>query len=185
LSTGKALNSPFFCTFISHPSDQLHSNILLKQYVIEVELEQLGLYNENIATLLQERPADILPLVTLFYSSIVLSQTVPPQLEAAATKAAKTILFPSEGERDAALDEDSKVFPNIQVTLRTQLNMLPFRDLNVFLPIPEEIVTDSWRLGHHAFKACPRSRHYYLGISPIVTGLQTSPSMPWLSQHSC
>ena len=44
-------------------SDKLRANLLLKQYQLEVDLRHIGLYNDELAHAIQERPAEILPLV--------------------------------------------------------------------------------------------------------------------------
>lgn len=44
-------------------SDKLRANILLKQYFLEVDLRHVGLYNDELAHAIQDRPTDVLPLV--------------------------------------------------------------------------------------------------------------------------
>ena len=46
--------------------DQLRSNLLAKQNVLEVDLGHLIAYNEELANRVGETPADVLPLVSLF-----------------------------------------------------------------------------------------------------------------------
>jgi hypothetical protein len=55
-----------------HPSrrDQLRANLLLKQYQLEVDLRHVGLYNDELAHAIQDRPADILPLVSTISLSL-------------------------------------------------------------------------------------------------------------------
>lgn len=43
--------------------DKLRANLLLKQYILEVDLHHIGLFNEELAFAMQDRPADVLPLV--------------------------------------------------------------------------------------------------------------------------
>ena len=45
-------------------SDILRGNLLLKQYQLEVDLRHISLYNDELAHAIQDRPADILPLVS-------------------------------------------------------------------------------------------------------------------------
>ena len=45
-------------------SDMLRGNLLLKQYQLEVDLRHISLYNDELAHAIQDRPADILPLVS-------------------------------------------------------------------------------------------------------------------------
>lgn len=68
--------------------DKLRANLLLKQHQVEVDLRHVGLYNDELAHVIQERPADILPLVSrhsysaaLFYitlTRLVFSSSSPP-----------------------------------------------------------------------------------------------------------
>jgi len=47
-----------------HISDKLRANLLLKQYFLEVDLRHVGLYNDELAHAIQDRPTDVLPLVS-------------------------------------------------------------------------------------------------------------------------
>ncbi|KZT44562.1 putative CDC46-cell division control protein [Sistotremastrum suecicum HHB10207 ss-3] len=93
--------------------DQLRANLLLKQAYVEVDLEQIGLYNDTLANLIQERPGDMLPL-----------------FEIAATKAARSILYPMAGTSEETKEQAERELPNVQVTIRSSLNMQQFRDLD-------------------------------------------------------
>ena len=44
-------------------SDKLRANLLLKQYYLEVDLRHVGLYNDELAHAIQDKPTDVLPLV--------------------------------------------------------------------------------------------------------------------------
>ena len=46
-----------------HTRDKLRANLLLKQYFLEVDLRHVGLYNDELAHAIQDRPTDVLPLV--------------------------------------------------------------------------------------------------------------------------
>lgn len=46
-------------------SDKLRANILLKQHLLEVDLRNVSLFNDELAHAIQDRPADILPLVRI------------------------------------------------------------------------------------------------------------------------
>ena len=48
----------------TYASDKLRANLLLKQYQLEVDLRHMGLYNDELAHAIQDRPAEILPLVS-------------------------------------------------------------------------------------------------------------------------
>lgn len=44
-------------------SDKLRGNLLLKQYLLEIDLRHVSLYNDELAHAIQDRPTDVLPLV--------------------------------------------------------------------------------------------------------------------------
>jgi hypothetical protein len=56
-------------------SDALRGNLLLKHYQLEVDLRHVSMYNDEMAHMIQDRPADILPLVQLQSSPRVFSLT--------------------------------------------------------------------------------------------------------------
>ncbi|GAO49219.1 hypothetical protein G7K_3376-t1 [Saitoella complicata NRRL Y-17804] len=85
--------------------DQLRENVLVKQYVLEVDVGHLIGYNEDLAHVLVNEPADMLPL-----------------LESAVKRCARRIIYPGS--------DDSKVFPDCQVTLKSESNLIAIRDLN-------------------------------------------------------
>ncbi|EPQ60991.1 MCM-domain-containing protein [Gloeophyllum trabeum ATCC 11539] len=91
--------------------DKLRGNLLLKHYQLEVDLRHVGLYNDELAHAIQDRPSDVLPL-----------------FETAATTAARTILFPlASGSDDVA--ELAQSIPKIQVAIKSGLNLQQFREL--------------------------------------------------------
>lgn len=47
-----------------YTSDKLRANLLLKQYFLEVDLRHVGLYNDELAHAIQDRPTEVLPLVS-------------------------------------------------------------------------------------------------------------------------
>ncbi|KIM67099.1 hypothetical protein SCLCIDRAFT_108528 [Scleroderma citrinum Foug A] len=111
--------------------DKLRANVLLKQYQLEVDLRHLGLYNDELAHAIQDRPADILPL-----------------FENAATKAARTILFPLAGGSDERAEAALQSIPKIQITIQSGLSMRRFRDLtadamNKLVRIPGIVISAS------------------------------------------
>ncbi|EMD42364.1 hypothetical protein CERSUDRAFT_41838 [Gelatoporia subvermispora B] len=93
--------------------DKLRANLLLKQHQLEIDLRHLGLYNDELAHGVQDRPAEILPL-----------------FETAATKAARTILFPLAGGSESTSEAAAESIPNIQVLVKSGLNLQQFRDLS-------------------------------------------------------
>ncbi|KAG6869157.1 hypothetical protein C0993_012256 [Termitomyces sp. T159_Od127] len=111
--------------------DQLRGNLLLKQYLLEVDLRHISLFNDELAHAIQDKPAEILPL-----------------FENAATKAARSILHPLAGSADGQAEAATDSIPKIQITLRSGLNMLQFRDLtadtmNKLVRIPGIVISAS------------------------------------------
>ncbi|KAI6134041.1 MCM-domain-containing protein [Pisolithus croceorrhizus] len=111
--------------------DKLRANLLLKQYQLEVDLRHLSLYNDELAHAMQDRPADILPL-----------------FENAATKAARTILFPLASSSDDRAEAALQSIPRIQIMMQSGLNMQRFRDLtadtmNKLVRIPGIVISAS------------------------------------------
>ncbi|KAI0029151.1 ATP dependent DNA helicase [Vararia minispora EC-137] len=116
--------------------DALKANLLLKHYLLEVDLRHISLYNDELAHMIQDKPTDVLPL-----------------FENAAARAARTIHFPHI--RDTQDDEDEeqqpsplKSIPKIQISIKSGLNMLPFRDLtantmNKLVRIPGIVIAAS------------------------------------------
>ncbi|KAI0735473.1 ATP dependent DNA helicase [Earliella scabrosa] len=107
--------------------DKLRANLLLKQHQIEVDLRHVGLYNDELAHAIQEKPGEILPL-----------------FESAAARAARTILFPLTSNSEAA----QHAIPNVQVLVKSGLNLQQFRDLtantmNKLVRIPGIVISAS------------------------------------------
>ncbi|KAG6381381.1 MCM-domain-containing protein [Boletus reticuloceps] len=111
--------------------DNLRGNLLLKQYHLEIDLRHLSLYNDELAHAIQDRPADILPL-----------------FENAATKAARSILFPLASTSDERAEAALQSIPRIQITIQSGLSMRRFRDLtadtmNKLVRIPGIVISSS------------------------------------------
>ncbi|KAI0803154.1 ATP dependent DNA helicase [Irpex lacteus] len=111
--------------------DKLRANLLLKQHQLEVDLRHIGLFNDELAHAIQERPAEILPL-----------------FESAATKAARTILFPLASGSEATLEAASLSIPSMQILIKSGLNLQQFRDLsantmNKLVRIPGIVISAS------------------------------------------
>ncbi|KAI0670194.1 ATP dependent DNA helicase [Trametes maxima] len=107
--------------------DKLRANLLLKQHQVEVDLRHVGLYNDELAHAIQEKPGEVLPL-----------------FESAATKAARSILFPLTSNSEAA----QQSIPGIQVLIKSGLNLQQFRDLtadtmNKLVRIPGIVISAS------------------------------------------
>ncbi|CAK5279944.1 unnamed protein product [Mycena citricolor] len=116
--------------------DKLRANLLLKLHMLEVDLRHLSLYNDELAHAIQDAPADNIPL-----------------FENAATKAARSILFPlvavgSAEEKRKNVEDAAEAIPGMQISLRSGLNMLQFRDLtadtmNKLVRIPGIVISAS------------------------------------------
>ncbi|KZP32230.1 MCM-domain-containing protein [Athelia psychrophila] len=111
--------------------DMLRGNLLLKQNQLEVDLRHVGLYNDELAHAIQDRPAEVMPL-----------------FENAATKAARTILFPLAGTTAGGIESILQSMTTVQVTLKSGLNMRQFRDLtanwmNKLVRVPGIVISAS------------------------------------------
>ncbi|KAI8890257.1 MCM-domain-containing protein [Backusella circina FSU 941] len=87
--------------------DQLHENLLTKQYFIEVDMNHLINFNADLANKLTTSPADFLPL-----------------FEDAVKECAKRILFMNPTKVNLA------EVPDCQVMLKSDANVIQIRDLN-------------------------------------------------------
>jgi DNA replication licensing factor MCM5 len=94
--------------------DQLRENVTLKLFYLEVDTHHLVLYSDDIASAIQERPGEILPL-----------------FESAAVQVARQLLYPNivAGSVQEKQDELARIIPSVQVMLRSGQNMTSFRDL--------------------------------------------------------
>ncbi|KIJ38417.1 hypothetical protein M422DRAFT_258780 [Sphaerobolus stellatus SS14] len=92
--------------------DKLRANLLLKLYHLEVDLRHVALFNEDLAHSVQDKPGDVLPL-----------------FEIAATKAARSILYPLAGASQEKQEAAERAITNLQVTIKSGLNLLQFRGL--------------------------------------------------------
>ncbi|GJE87730.1 MCM family DNA replication licensing factor [Phanerochaete sordida] len=111
--------------------DKLRANLLLKQHQLEVDLRHVGLFNDELAHAIQERPAEILPL-----------------FETAAAKAARMILFPLAGGSETTTEAAMQSIPNIQILIKSGMNLQQFRDLaantmNKLVRIPGIVIAAS------------------------------------------
>ncbi|KAI0281595.1 MCM-domain-containing protein [Russula aff. rugulosa BPL654] len=111
--------------------DKLRGNLLLKHYQLQVDLRHIGLYNDELAHSIQNKPADILPL-----------------FENAATKASRAILFPLESGQNESPDASVNSIPKIHISVKSGLNMLQFRELtadtmNKLIRLPGIVISAS------------------------------------------
>ncbi|KAH7333859.1 MCM2/3/5 family-domain-containing protein [Rhizoctonia solani] len=94
--------------------DKLRENVALKLFYIEVDTQDLVLYSDDLASAMQERPGEVLPL-----------------FETAAVQVARQLLYPNivQGSVQEKQDELARMIPSIQIMLRSGQNMTGFRDL--------------------------------------------------------
>ncbi|QRW22854.1 DNA replication licensing factor MCM2/3/5 family pretein [Rhizoctonia solani] len=94
--------------------DKLRENVALKLFYLEVDTQDLVLYSDDLASVIQEKPGEILPL-----------------FENAAVQVARQLLYPNivQGSVQEKQDELARIIPSIQIMLRSGQNMTSFRDL--------------------------------------------------------
>ncbi|KDN47328.1 MCM-domain-containing protein [Tilletiaria anomala UBC 951] len=90
--------------------DRLRANLLAKQYMVEVQLEHVQLWNATLAQNMREKPGEILPL-----------------FESAVKRIARRILYPLSPDGNDAQRPEA---PDCQVTLRSSANLISMRDLH-------------------------------------------------------
>ena len=131
----------------------------MKIYSLEVDLIHVTLYNADLAQAIQTRPGDTLPL-----------------FEAAAAKAAKKILFPIS--TDVRQDDAEKDGPDVQILVKSGMNMLQFRDLTasrVVLALARLILTS---VGGYIFKARQNTWYCNIHFYTTISCHQAAPQVP-------
>ncbi|TEB39338.1 ATP dependent DNA helicase [Coprinellus micaceus] len=115
--------------------DKLRANLLIKLYLLEVDLRHVSLFHDELAHAIQDRPSDVLPL-----------------FENAATRMAKQIFGQRSQEAETQQTEPGATpvdtIPKIQITLKSGLNLLQFRDLtadimNKLVRVPGIVISAS------------------------------------------
>ncbi|KAI9637977.1 MCM2/3/5 family-domain-containing protein [Dioszegia hungarica] len=91
--------------------DRLRSSLLLHHHTLDVDLRDLVVWNEELAQKVQEMPGDMIPLV-----------------ESALLRLARQLLNPTGAETGGSSSAVEMV-PDMQVTIRSGMNLLQFRDL--------------------------------------------------------
>ena len=124
--------------------------------MLEVDLRHVSLYNDELAHAIQDRPADILPLV----NSIAFSQNFRAvdafsKFENAATKTARLTLFPLAANSEDRTEAAAEAIPKVQVTVKSGLNLLQVRELTATMSKAQQTGSNS-RYCHFSF--CPLSR---------------------------
>lgn len=94
--------------------DQLRENVTLKLFYLEVDTHHLVLYSDELASAIQERPGELLPL-----------------FETAAVNVARQLLYPNivAGTVQDKQEELARLIPSVQIMMRSGQNMTSFRDL--------------------------------------------------------
>ncbi|CCF55934.1 hypothetical protein KAFR_0A04980 [Kazachstania africana CBS 2517] len=98
--------------------DQLRNNLLVKNFLLNINMEHLIGYNEDLYKKLSDEPSDIIPL-----------------FENAITQVAKriTVLNRSNDSNNNNTENDSidsNLVPNFQLILNSNVNQIPLRDLD-------------------------------------------------------
>ncbi|RSH93859.1 minichromosome maintenance protein 5 [Saitozyma podzolica] len=92
--------------------DRLRSSLLLHHHTLDVDLRDLVVWNEELAQKVQATPGDMIPL-----------------LESALLRLARALLHPTLAETGASTSAAAESVPDMQVTIRSGMNLLQFRDL--------------------------------------------------------
>ncbi|KAG8681619.1 minichromosome maintenance protein 5, partial [Ceratobasidium sp. 395] len=84
-------------------------------FYLEVDTHHLVLYSDDLASAIQERPGEVLPL-----------------FESAAVQVARQLLYPNivASSVQEKQDELARIIPSVQIMLRSGQNMTSFRDLS-------------------------------------------------------
>ncbi|CAH7669033.1 minichromosome maintenance protein 5 [Phakopsora pachyrhizi] len=104
--------------------DRLRINLLAKVYALEIEMQHLIAYDEELAHSITNAPAEILPLFELAVRKVaesMLSPMTKPMMENALDD------HPDPELELAAQSIDD--IPDLQVTLRSEARLMHFRDL--------------------------------------------------------
>ena len=92
--------------------DRLRSSLLMHHHTLEVDLRDLGMWNDELAQKVQTNPGDMIPL-----------------LESALLRLARMLLHPTNGEAGPSSDAEHGI-PDMQVTIKSGMNLLQFRELS-------------------------------------------------------
>jgi hypothetical protein len=155
------------CLLRHNYRDQLRANLLLRIDSLEVELRHVALYNDDLAHAIQDRPGDTLPL-----------------FELAAAKAAKKILYPIAA---AAGEDGENESREVQIMIKSTMNMLQFRDLTVRPSLhPQDLqVTDClFSVGRYVHEIGEDPGYCHINFNPPIPRDETPPqvSFLWLYQ---
>lgn len=114
----------------------------MNHHTLEVDLKDLIVWNDELAQKVQEQPGEMVPLVR---PSIALGGRLAcadvGQLESALLRFARQLLHPTNAEGGASTS--TQTIPDMQVTIRSGANLVPFRELNVRISQPFHDFLDS------------------------------------------
>jgi len=100
----------------------------MNHHTLEVDLKDLIVWNDELAQKVQEQPGEMVPLVSSHPRNLARAQT-DEQLESALLRFARQLLHPTNAEGGASTS--AQTVPDMQVTIRSGANLVPFRDLTV------------------------------------------------------
>jgi hypothetical protein len=130
-----------------------------------VDLKHVALYNDDLAHAIQDKPGDTLPL-----------------FETAATRAAEKILFPISN--DGKREEGERTVPDVQIMIKSGMNMLQFRDLTVSQPSCLPTATHyQYYPGRYIYQTSQNTWNYHIYIHAPIEGHKASFEMPRLRFH--
>lgn len=123
--------------------DRLRSSLLLGRHTLEIDLRDLLLYNEELGQTVQERPGEVVPLLESATTRLARQILNPLNAQGSLTAAGESSTGGGgaaggsdaffTGAHDAIGNAFDDHLPEVQVTLRSGMNMLHFRELTVGL----------------------------------------------------
>lgn len=146
-------------------SDKLRGNLLLKHYQLEVDLRHISLYNDEIAHAIQDRPADVLPLVS--WSNISIFAAINHREIEVRKRCNESISnYPLPTSRRLGRARGSRLANNTQDTDLHQVWLEP--------------ITVPWTYCKHHQQASPNTGHRHLCICPFISCNQAASPMSCL-----
>lgn len=96
----------------------------MHHHSLDIDLQHMTVYSAEMAQKVHEQPGEMVPLVR----SITYTEGLTDQLESAVLRLARQLAKPADNPTAEAAVE---AVPEMQVTLKSQMNMLQFRELTV------------------------------------------------------
>jgi hypothetical protein len=107
------------------PRDQLRRNCGLKQYYVEVHLQDMMMFDEDLASLLITKPNEYVPIVSIFTIIIIL-------MILSQCKKFEEALAEVMSQMQVFVKEDTKILsPSIQLTLSSSATPIAIRQIDV------------------------------------------------------